>query len=376
MSGIEIIGMIGVNRERDSSRGVTVSLFGGGINPADEIPSGIDPEYIAEFSQAHEQAGFDKALIGYSSATADGFAVAGYAATRTERLGYLIAHRAGFMAPTLAARHLATLDQLSGGRIAVHVISGGSDEEQRRDGDWLDHDSRYRRTGEWMDIVRRVWTERAPFDYEGEFYSLEQAHSQVKTRQRPHIPLYFGGASEAAKEAGARHADVYALWGEPVAAIKDQVADIRSRAARYGRDIRFSLSVRPILGDTEGEAWERARGILERVRSSVGDTVGPGRPARLQSVGSRRLLDFAAKGEIHDRRLWMPIAAATGAAGSTTALVGTAEQVCESLLAYYDAGCTTVLIRGFDPLQDTAQYGRELIPMLRDGTASRPLPLN
>ena len=371
MSNIEVIGMIGVNRERDSSRGVTVSLFGGGINPAGEIPAGVDPEYIAEFSQAHEESGFDKVLIGYSSATADGFAVAGYAASQTERLGYLIAHRAGFMAPTLAARHAATLDQLSGGRIALHVISGGSDEEQRRDGDWLDHDSRYRRTGEWMDIVRRIWTEYAPFDYEGEFYHLEQAHSQVRTKQRPHIPLYFGGASEAARETGARHADVYALWGEPVAAIKGQIADIRARAAKYGRDIRFSLSVRPILGDTEGEAWERARGILERVRGSVGDSVGPGRPARLQSVGSRRLLDFAAQGEIHDKRLWMPIAAATGAAGSTTALVGTAEQVAESLLAYYHAGCATVLIRGFDPLQDTVDYGRELIPILRAEAAAR-----
>ena len=375
MSSIEVIGMIGVNRERDSSRGVTVSLFGGGINPADEIPAGVDPEYIAEFSQAHEDSGFDKVLIGYSSATADGFAVAGYAATRTKTLGYLIAHRAGFMAPTLAARHAATLDQLSGGRIALHVISGGSDEEQRRDGDWLDHDSRYRRTGEWMDIVRRIWTEYAPFDYEGEFYHLEQAHSQVRTKQRPHVPLYFGGASEAAMEVGARHADVYALWGEPVEDIKAQIADIRARAARYGREIRFSLSVRPILGDTEGEAWERARGILERVRGSVGDTVGPDRPARLQSVGSRRLLDLAAQGEIHDKRLWMPIAAATGAAGSTTALVGTAEQVAESLLAYYDAGCATVLIRGFDPMQDTVDYGRELIPMLRAEAAGRSVPV-
>ena len=375
MSNIEVIGMIGVNRERDSSRGVTVSLFGGGINPADEIPAGVDGDYIAEFSQAHEQSGCDKVLIGYSSATADSFAVASYAATRTTRLGYLIAHRAGFMAPTLAARHAATLDQLSGGRIALHVISGGSDEEQRRDGDWLDHDSRYRRTGEWMDIVRRIWTEYGPFDYEGEFYHLEQAHSQVRTKQRPHVPLYFGGASEAAMEVGARYADVYALWGEPIAAIREQVADIRSRAARYGRNIRFSLSVRPILGDTEGEAWERARGILERVRGSVGDSVGPNQPARLQSVGSRRLLDFAAQGEVHDQRLWMPIAAATGAAGSTTALVGTAEQVAESLLAYYDAGCGTVLIRGFDPLQDTVDYGRELIPILRSEAAARSVPV-
>jgi alkanesulfonate monooxygenase len=371
MSNIEIIGMIGVNRERDSSRGVTVSLFGGGINPADEIPAGIDPEYIAEFSQAHEDSGFDKVLLGYSSATPDGFAVAGYAAYRTNTLGYLIAHRAGFMAPTLAARHLATLDQLTGGRIAIHVISGGSDEEQRRDGDWLDHDSRYRRTDEWMEVVRKTWTELAPFDYEGEFFQLQQAHSQVRTRQKPHVPLYFGGASEAAKEVGARRADVYALWGEPLAAIKEQIADISGRAARYGRSVRFSVSVRPILGDTTSDAWERAHRVLDRVKGSVGEMVGPNRPARLQSVGSRRLLDFAAQGEVHDRRLWMPIAAATGAAGSTTALVGTAEEVAESLLDYYDAGCSTVLIRGFDPLQDTIDYGKELIPILRDEAARR-----
>ena len=371
MSNIEIIGMIGVNRERDSSRGVTVSLFGGGINPADEIPAGIDPEYIAEFSQAHEDSGFDKVLLGYSSATPDGFAVAGYAAYRTNTLGYLIAHRAGFMAPTLAARHLATLDQLTGGRIAIHVISGGSDEEQRRDGDWLDHDSRYRRTDEWMEVVRKTWTELAPFDYEGEFFQLQQAHSQVRTRQKPHVSLYFGGASEAAKEVGARRADVYALWGEPLAAIKEQIADISGRAARYGRSVRFSVSVRPILGDTTSDAWERAHRVLDRVKGSVGEMVGPNRPARLQSVGSRRLLDFAAQGEVHDRRLWMPIAAATGAAGSTTALVGTAEEVAESLLDYYDAGCSTVLIRGFDPLQDTIDYGKELIPILRDEAARR-----
>ena len=77
-------------------------------------------------------------------------------------------------------------------------------------------------------------------------------------------------------------------------------------------------------------AVDRARGILDRVRSSVGDTIGPAKPARLQSEGSRRLLDFAAEGDIHDKRLWMPIAATTGAAGSTTCLVGTAEQVAES----------------------------------------------
>jgi alkanesulfonate monooxygenase len=83
------------------------------------------------------------------------------------------------------------------------------------------------------------------------------------------------------------------------------------------------------------------------------------------------LLDLASRGEVHDKRLWTAIAAATGAAGSTTALVGTAEQVAESLLDYYDAGASTVLIRGFDPLQDAIEFGRELVPLVRAGVEHR-----
>jgi alkanesulfonate monooxygenase len=92
---------------------------------------------------------------------------------------------------------------------------------------------------------------------------------------------------------------------------------------------------------------------------------------RPQAVGARRLVDFAREAEVHDKRLWTPIAAAMGGAGNTTALVGTAEQVAESLLDYYDIGCTTLLIRGFDPLNDALEYGRELIPTVRAQVARR-----
>jgi alkanesulfonate monooxygenase len=126
--------------------------------------------------------------------------------------------------------------------------------------------------------------------------------------------------------------------------------------------------VRPILGATEDQAWDRARSILERI---VELRDGAKAPARPQSVGSQRLLELAAKGEIHDKRLWTAIAAATGASGSTTALVGTAEQVAESLLDYYDAGAGTVLIRGFDPLQDAIEFGRDLVPLVRAGVERR-----
>ena len=372
---VRLVGMIGVAREGAATAGAALSVFGGGINPGAAVAAGVDADYIRQFAQVHEAAGFDLALTGYSSSTPDGFEVAGYAAAHTERLGYLIAHRPGFVAPTLAARKAATLDQLTGGRIALHIISGGSDAEQERDGDFLPHAARYRRTAEYMDILRRVWRSAEPFDYAGEFYRLKGAVSQVQCYQRPHLPLFFGGASDIALEVGSRQADVFALWGEPRAAIKERIADIRQRAAAWGRELQFSLSVRPILAATEDKAWQRAGEILARVQAATAGKIAPGQSARPQSVGSRRLLDFAAQGDVHDERLWLPVAAASGAAGSTTCLVGTPGQVADALLAYYDLGCTTFIIRGFDPLGDAADYGRELIPRLRAGAAARGGPI-
>ena len=141
---IEFIGMIGVRPE--GADGAAVHVIGGEIDPA----------WVRDFSQAHEQAGFDKVLVGYTATSAEGFVVAGYAAAKTERLGYLIAHRPGFVAPTLAARKAATLDHFTGGRVALHLITGGSDADQAKDGDWLDHDTRYRRTDEYLDVLRRM----------------------------------------------------------------------------------------------------------------------------------------------------------------------------------------------------------------------------
>ncbi len=356
---VEFIGMIG-------TRPASETMAGGSI-----VGGHIDPAFVEQFSRAHEDGGFDTVLVGYGSSGPDGFGVASYAAMRTERLRFLIAHRPGFVAPTLAARKAATLDQFSGGRIALHFITGGSDAEQRRDGDFLDHDGRYRRTDEYLEVMRRVWTASAPFDHEGEFYRFEGAFSEVKPVQQPHVPVYFGGMSEAALAVGARHADCYMFWGEPLASIREQVARVRAAAARFGRSPRFSVSLRPILGPTEEKAWERAHATLERIREIRGVSALAAGAARPQAAGSQRLLAFAAQGEVFDQRLWTPIAAATGAGGNTTCLVGTPEQVAESLLAYYDLGVTTILIRGFDPLPDAIEYGRDLIPLVRAEVARR-----
>ena len=352
---IEVIGMIGVRPE--GADGAAVHVIGGEIDPA----------WVRDFSRAHEDAGFDKVLVGYTSSAAEGFVVSSYAAANTERLAYLIAHRPGFVAPTLAARKAATLDHFTNGRVALHIITGGSDADQAKDGDWLDHDTRYRRTDEYLGLLRRTWTEERPFDFEGEFYHVARAFSEIKPVQKPHIPLYFGGASEAAHAIGAKHCDVYMLWGEPLAAIRQRVAEVRAAGARAGREPRVSVSLRPIIAPTEDAAWEKAHRILATVRAKQGDRTLP----LPEAVGAQRLVEFARQGELHDKRLWTPIAAAVGGAGNTTALVGTPEQVAESLLDYYDLGVTTLLIRGFDPLKDAEEYGRELIPLVRAGVLRR-----
>jgi alkanesulfonate monooxygenase len=333
----------------------------------------VDRAFVRAFTRAHEDAGFDKVLIGYSAARPDGLQVAAYAAAHSERIHFLVAHRPGFVFPTVAARSFATLDQFTEGRIALHTITGGNDAEQRRDGDYLSKDERYARTDEYLTILERAWTSSDPFSFDGQYYRFENFAAEVRPYQEPRIPIYFGGSSEAAYRVGAKHADVYALWGEPLAETAEQIAAVRAEAARVGRSPKFSVSFRPILGPTEELAWDRAQRILATVQDNVLARNGQFAPTNLryspdrppENAGSQRLLSAAAAADRHDRALWTPLAAATGAAGNSTALVGTPETVAQAILDYIDIGVTTILIRGYDPYDDAIDYGRHLLPLVR-----------
>ena len=334
----------------------------------------VQPDYLRALAQAHERSGFDRVLIPHSSSMVDGFVIADQTLAATERLGVLLAHRPGFVAPTQVARKYATIDAFHPGRIAMHVITGGDDADQARDGDWTEKATRYRRSGEFLEVVKREWSGEH-FDHEGEFYKVKDAWSTVAP-QGGHIPIYFGGASADAVRVGAEHADVYAVWGEPLDGFRERVAQIQSAAAEHGRSLRFSVSVRPIVADTEDQAWARGREILEaterRAEDFRGSMLGGGRgPGGFQTnEGSRRLLAFAEQADVHDGRLWTALATATGAAGNSTALVGTPEQVADALIEYVDAGATTLLIRGYEPYADAIRYG-EVISSVRAKLAAR-----
>jgi len=350
-----IIGMLGVTPPKSAS---TLLVIEGDVSP----------EFIVEHARTHEAAGYDMALVGYSSSSAEGFLVAMHAAARTEKLSYLLAHRPGFVAPTLFARKVATFDRLTDGRVALHIITGKTDAEQEGDGDFLPKDERYRRAQEYLHLMKRTWKETEPFDFEGEFYRVNGAHSDVRPAQQPRPQILFGGASEGALEMGAAECDTFAIYAEPLATTAERIAEFRARAAKHGREIGFNMSVRPIIAETEAAAWEKAERILEGMTGSLGwarqETVGVRAP--VDNAG-RRQFAFAEEKLIHDERLWMGVTKATGALGNTSCLVGTAEQVADAVLEYYRLGVSSFLMRGFDPVADVTAYGRELIPRIKAG---------
>ncbi|WP_426030904.1 LLM class flavin-dependent oxidoreductase [Caulobacter sp. DWP3-1-3b2] len=353
---VEFIGYIGTQHQSE-------------IHPA----SGpvIDRDYVEAVARAHDEGGFDRALVAFGSTSPESQLVVAHVASVTKRLGFMIAHRPGFTAPTVAARQLATLDQFTGGRVAVHIITGGSDDELAKDGDHLTKDERYARTSEYLDIVRQEWTSEKPFDYKGGYYNVVQAFGAVKPLQKPHIPVYFGGSSDAAIPVAGKHADIFALWGETQAQVAETIARVRHAAAKHGRQVKFSLSLRPVIAETEEAAWAKADDIAAQAKALREKAGLPTSGHTPPNAGSQRLLDAAKQGTRLDKRLWTGVAAVTGAAGNSTGLVGTPEQVAEALLDYYDLGVTTFLIRGFDPLNDAVAYGRDLIPLVRGLVAER-----
>ncbi|WP_443478192.1 LLM class flavin-dependent oxidoreductase [Novosphingobium aerophilum] len=361
-------------------------------NASEVSPPGgpsFDVETIGTLARAFDENGFDRVLILQNSYAPDPFAIASYAAAITRRLSFMVAHRPGFIAPTMAARMFATLDRLSGGRAGVHVITGANDLELACDGDYHTKDERYRRSGEYVEIMRRVWAAREPVSHAGDWYRFDRALAEIRPEGGA-IPVYWGGASPLALEVGAQVADVYAIGGlKPLAQMEETAAQVKAAWAATGRPLRLQTSARVILGETEEQAWQAARAVIEQLRDTAamqqakiseadaGKGEATGTAMRLDprlattrgGSGREELEALAGRSELIDKRLWTGITRASidfSTPMLPPALVGTAEQVADALMDYYAMGIGGFLLRGFDLLGDIAVHGRELIPRLRE----------
>jgi alkanesulfonate monooxygenase len=253
----------------------------------------FDKEFTRRLAAVHEEAGFDRVLIAYDSSSPDPAQVAAYIAAHTERLQLLVAHRPNVSHPTYAAKTFATLDQISDGRASVHFITGGLEKEQHREGDHLPKDERYARTREYMHIVKKAWTEREPFDHEGQYYRFTGYVSDVMPARTPRPAVSFGGSSPAAYAAGGAEADIYALWAESLEGTAQQIALVRAAASAAGRSDtpRIHVGFRPIIAATEELAWEKAHGVVERIvarKMPLGAAENRGAPAAAGTRGQGR----------------------------------------------------------------------------------------
>lgn len=351
-----------------------------GLNDGGETQSrsgaSFDKDYTLRFARAHEDNGWDRILFAYHSGSPDPATAAAFIASKLDHLKILLAHRPNLSYPTYAAKVFATLDQISDGRLNVHFITGGSTADQAAEGDHLTKDERYERTGEYIRIVKRAWTSREPFSHDGRFYQFENFVSDIWSHQQPRPQISFGGSSPAAYAIGAAEADIYAVWGEPLVNTAEQIATITDAAVAAGRTERPKIQVafRPIIAPTEELAWEKAEAILAKIEARTASTAPSTRTGDLrkpENAGSQRLLSIAEQGDRYDRALWTRPAAASGGRGNSNALVGTPETVAAALLDYVDLGVDILSARGYDFVNDTIDFGRYVIPLVRDEVARR-----
>lgn len=337
-------------------------------------PVDFDPDFIRDCALAQEAAGYDRVLIANAATMPESFAIGTWLAPQTSRLGFMMAHRPGFIAPTTAARHLATIDRLSGGRAAVHIIVGADDREVQSDGAFNTKEHRYRVAGEYAEVMRKMWSSPEPFDHKGEFYTFNSAHALVRPT-RDAIPIYWGGTSDLALDMAGQWADVYALGGDTFAGAGALAAKAHAAALRHERDLKVLMTMVVIADETEEAARARAEALYGRVmvqvsggqRGIMADHEKDGDKAAAGAF--QRMLAQSQEGDWLDRCLWTGLNKAYQGRGNNSVLVGSVEQVADSLMEYRRLGITRFLLRGPDQINDAAIIGGRLVPLLREKIA-------
>lgn len=324
----------------------------------------VEPEFIGECARVHEESGFDRVLIANSAHRPDSIPIATWATAATKSLKMMIAHRPGFIAPTMAARMFAILDRMGEGRCGIHIITGADDIEMQADGDFLTKGERYKRSHEYVDVMRKVWSSETPFDHAGDYYTVNGAFAHVRPEGGT-IPIFWGGTSEAALAHGAEVADIFALPGFGLEQAGALAAAFQAEAARRGRRPDMLISMRVLVADTERQAWDRAQAMLRALAEEVVDNGRfPTEPGETRARAIERCVEHANTGGM-DGRLWSGVTRIPTGRPSLNCLIGSTDQVLEALMQYHALGISRFIMSGYEPIADTRMIGEKLIPRLR-----------
>lgn len=318
-------------------------------------------EHCRNIVMRAEEGGFDNILLpsGFQLGI-DTTAFAGAIAAVTRRIKLLMAVRIGENWPPQLARQIASLDQISGGRLNVNIISSDLP------GETLASDPRYARTLEAMQILRTMLN-GDHLSHKGEFWNLELDPPRIKTVSGRCPPLYFGGLSPAAREAAAQGCDVYLMWPDRMETVRGIIADMKARAASHGRTLRFGYRVHVVVRESEAEA----RAAADRLLSKLDDAEGAAIRAKSldsQSAGvaaQAALREAASNDGYAEDNLWTGIGRARSGCGA--AIVGDPDQVLAKLRAYQAEGIEAFILSGYPHATECDLFARHVLPHLEHG---------
>jgi alkanesulfonate monooxygenase len=317
-------------------------------------------EHCRNIALAAEEAGYDNLLLpsGYAMGI-DSVAFAAGIAPMLRRMQLLLAVRMGEMWPPQLARQLATIDQMLGGRLTVNIISSALP------GQDLDGPARYRRTTEIIAVLRDLLNGK-PVDFHGEFVDL----TLDPPRMQPAggcPPFYFGGLSEEGREVAAQGADVFLMWPDTMDSVASVIADMRERASRHGRTLRFGYRAHVIVRETEAEARAAARRLLSKLDPDEGEVIRA-RSLDTRSIGNARqatLRDTSDDEGFIEDNLWTGIGRARSGAGA--AIVGDPDQVLAKLRAYEALGLEAFILSGYPHQAEADLFARHVLPKMDHG---------
>ena len=344
------------------------NVSGGLVISKIEQRTSWDIDYNRKLAQIAERNGFDYALsqirftAGYGAEFQHEpvtFSQALLAAT--DKLKVIAALLPGPWTPVLAAKQIATLHEIYGGRVAVNVVSGWFRGEFTAIGEpWLDHDERYRRSEEFIRALRGIWSEDN-FTLGGDFYRFRDY--SLKPKPSGALPEIFqGGSSRAARDMAARVSDWYFTNGNTPEEIRKQVDDLRTKASAEGRHVKVGVNAFAIARNSEAEA----RTVLDEIVAKAdpeavnafGHEVKNAGKASPEGQGNWAKSSFSDLVQYND--------------GFRSNLIGTPEQIAERVISLKDAGADLILL-GFLHFQEEVEYfGKHIIPLVRDLEAKRP----
>src|ERR1700678_3540097 len=345
------------------------NVSGGLVISKIEQRTGWDINYNRPLAQIAEESGFDYALsqirftAGYGAEFQhESVAFSHALLAATKKLKVIAALLPGPWNPALAAKHIATINHLSEGRVAVNVVSGWFRGEFTAIGEpWLDHDERYRRSEEFIRALRGIWSQDN-FTFRGDFYRFNDYTLKPKPID-PQPEIFQGGSSRAARDMASRVSDWYFTNGNTPEEIKKQVDDIRAKAALNGHSVKVGVNAFVIARETEAEARDVLAEIIAKADpeavNAFGHEVKNAGKASPEGQGNWAKSSFDDLVQYND--------------GFRSNLIGTPAQIAERIVQLKSAGADLILLAFLHFQEEVEYFGKHIIPLVRQLEADRKL---